>query len=145
MNAKVIWTIIIVAALVAVIAWAVDVDISGDAELPEVTADVTGGEMPEVNVTGDFEMPDVDADVSGGEMPDVDVDTIDVEVREERATMEVPTDINVETEEETFTYPTVDVESPEEDTQAEDDDLDPDDDEDARENQINANQPRELR
>jgi hypothetical protein len=104
MNMKVVLAVII-AVLIAVIAmWAIDVDVSGDVELPEITADM-------------------DVDAEGGEMPKVDVNTVDVDVREERGSVPVPTDIDVETEEQEFTYPTIDIQEPEENDVAEETDF----------------------
>ena len=103
-GSKIILTAVVVAAIVALATWLIDVDVSGDLEVPEVSADV---------------------DVSGGEMPAVDVNTADIEVQERQAEIEVPSDVNVdvETEEETVNYPTVDVTEPEENDVAEEDDL----------------------
>lgn len=88
----------------------VDVDVSGDVELPAV-------EM----VGGNIELPEIET--SGGEMPAVDVNTADINVEETEKTVEVPTDVNVETEERSVTVPTLDFESPEENTAAEENDL----------------------
>jgi hypothetical protein len=88
----------------------VDVDVSGDMEVPNV--DMVGGNI---------EMPSIET--SGGEMPAVDVNTADVEVGTESRTVDVPTDVNVETEERTIEYPTIDIDTPEENTRAEEDDL----------------------
>ena len=88
----------------------VDVDVSGDMEMPNV-------EM----VGGNIEMPSIET--SGGEMPAVDVNTADVEVGTGSRTVDVPTDVNVETEERTIEYPTIDINTPEENTRAEEDNL----------------------
>lgn len=45
-----------VAVIVAGLAWAIDVDVSGETKLPNVDVDMTEGELPEV----DAEMVDVD-------------------------------------------------------------------------------------
>ena len=99
---KTIIAIIAAVVIALVAAWALDIDVSGDVEMPEVSADV---EMTE------------------GEMPEVDVRTVDIDVEERQGSVPVPTDVNVETEEKTFEYPALDVEKPEENTTAEEDDL----------------------
>jgi len=45
----------------------------------------------DVEQTEEGDMPEVDMQVDGGEMPEFDVDTADVEVGTEEATIEVPT------------------------------------------------------
>lgn len=77
--------------------------------------------LTDVDVSGDMELPQIET--SGGEMPDVDVNTADIQVRERQGSVDVPTDIDVETERRTFTYPDVDIDSPEENTTAEEDNL----------------------
>lgn len=77
-----------VAVVVAGLAWAIDVDVSGDAKLPTVDMEMTEGEMPEVNV-----------------------ETVDVDVQEREAVVEVP-DVSVEMEERTIPYPDVEVTPP---------------------------------
>ncbi len=99
MNTKVIWGVVIAAALVAILFWAVDVD-----------------------VTGDVELPTVDVSATGGELPNVDVETVDIDVVDEDVTVDVPT-IEVNSDEKTFTIPTLEVTSPEENTTAEENDL----------------------
>ncbi len=98
----------------------VDVDVTGDLDVPSV--EMSGGDitMPELE-GGNFDLPNVET--SGGDMPRVDVNTADVDVVEREATVDVPTDVNVETEERTFSIPSLEVTKPEEDTYAEEDDL----------------------
>ncbi|NCC21605.1 MAG: hypothetical protein EOM26_03985 [Alphaproteobacteria bacterium] len=87
--------VIIVIVLIAWAAmWALDIDVSGDAEMPRV-------------------------DVEGGELPETEVDAADIDIEEERGTMTVP-DVDVELQEEEFTYPEVDIEPPADDTATED-------------------------
>ena len=100
MSSKVIVGILIGAVVVLLAVWPIDVD-----------------------VTGDTELPSVDVSTTGGELPAVDVNTADVEVGSEPATIDVPTGVDIETEEETVNVPTIDVEGPEEDTYAEEDNL----------------------
>lgn len=99
-----------VAAVVLVAVWALDVDVSGDAELPRVTSE--------------FE-------VIGGEMPDVDVDTVDVDVNEKHLNVPVPTDVDITTEDKEVPYPSFEVTPLENDGVAEQDDFDDMSDEDA--------------
>ncbi len=94
---RIILGILAVIAIVLLAVWAIDVDVSGDVEMPNV-------------------------EVTGGELPDVDVETVDVDVSMEEKTVELP-DVDVEMEETTITLPDVDVTAPEEDTVAEEDDL----------------------
>ena len=66
-----------VAVIVAGLAWAIDVDVSGETVLPNVDVEMTEGEMPEV-----------------------DVETIDVDVERGEKEITVPyPDVNVEHEE----------------------------------------------
>ena len=101
---KILITIIVAVLIVLGVTWFVDVDTSGDIELPEVAADV---------------------DVSGGELPEVDVDTADIDVGTGTATIDVPSDVDVdvETREQELSYPTIDIESPEENVTPEQDDM----------------------
>jgi len=94
------------AVVVAVLMWAIDVDVTGDVEMPEVVADI---------------------DVQGGKLPDIDVETVDVDIKEKTATVDIPTDVdvNVKTEEKEIPYPTIDITPPEENTTAEEDDIPP--------------------
>ncbi len=63
-----------VAVIVAGLAWAIDVDVSGETKLPNVDVDMTEGELPEVDVEA------VDVDVTRDEKtvtipyPNVDVE-----------------------------------------------------------------------
>lgn len=97
---KIITGIVIGVVVIFALVTMIDVDMSGDLRTPNV--EMTGG---------DIDLPEIET--SGGEMPNMDVNTADVEVERERATVDVPTDIDVETEERTMSYPTLDYESPE--------------------------------
>lgn len=123
---KIVITAIVVAVLAFLVAWAIDIDVTGDVELPEVTNNLAleGGELPNVEVTGDVKMPEVTGgvDVEGGNMPDVDVETVDIDVEQEPMTIETP-DIDVDMKERTISVPTLSIDKPEEDTEAEEDDL----------------------
>lgn len=99
-GSKLLLTGVCCAAVALAIAWAVDVDVTGDVELPEVTADIRGGEMPRV-----------------------DVNTVDIDVSEGTATVPYPSDIEVETSEAEVPFPKIEVTPPEEDTYAEENDL----------------------
>lgn len=108
-TGKIITAGIVGAVAVFALVTLVDVDVSGDLEVPSV--EMTGG---------DIELPTVET--SGGEMPEVEVDGPSVDVRETNATVDVPTDVNVETEErEVPGIPEVDVTLPEEETEADTD------------------------
>lgn len=96
---RIIIGILAVVAIVLLAVWAVDVDVTGDVELPEV-----------------------EVSAEGGEMPAVDVNTVEVDATMEEETMTVPT-IEVQEEEVEVPVPNIDVEAPEEDTIAEEDDL----------------------
>lgn len=79
----------------------------------------------DVDVSGDLELPAVEARVEGGEMPAVDVNTADIDVQERQANVPYPSDVDVdvETNEASIPYPSIDVTKPEEDVRAEEDDL----------------------
>ncbi len=103
MNSKVILGAIVAVLIAAAAFWAIDVDVTGDVELPEIVADV---------------------DMRGGEMPNVDVNTVDVDVSTEPKTIEVPdVDVDVDTTEMEIQVPEISIDKPEEDTYAEEDDL----------------------
>jgi hypothetical protein len=97
-TGKLITGVAIGAIAVFALVTLLDVDISGETELPSVAMEGGNIELPEI-------------ETSGGEMPNVDVNTADIEVREREATVTVPTD--VETEERDISYPSVDVTLPE--------------------------------
>ena len=109
-TGKIITGVVVGAAAVFALVTLIDVDVSGDLEAPSV-------EM----VGGNIDLPEIES--SGGEMPAVDVNTADIEVREREATVDVPTDVDVETEERTIEYPTLDVETPEENKTPEENNL----------------------
>lgn len=99
----------------------IDVDVTGDVAVPEI--EMSGGDitMPRLE-GGNLDMPNIET--SGGEVPDVDVNTADVEVISREQQVEVPTGVNVETETKTFSVPSVEFTSPEENQYAEENDLD---------------------
>lgn len=64
-----------------------------------------------LNVTGETELPDVDVSVEEGSLPEVEADTADIDIGTETEQVEVPdVDVEVGTEETDVTVPTVDVE-----------------------------------
>jgi uncharacterized lipoprotein len=66
-----------------------------------------------VEKTQEGEMPDVDVSAEGGQLPAYDVETADVDVGTQPATVTVP-DVDVSTEEKTVSVPDVDVNMPHE-------------------------------
>ena len=86
--------------VIAIAAWAIDIDVSGDVELPEV-------------------------EMTGGEMPAVDAEVVDIDVEERQVDVPVP-DVDVNMEEEQVNVPVITTDAPEENTVAEEDDLDGD-------------------
>jgi hypothetical protein len=93
----VIGVVILAAVVVAAIAMNL-INVKGEVKLPEVSADVKGGELPEVNVEKGA-LPDVDVDVKGGELPEVETPDVDVNVEEKPLTIPVP-DVEITTPEE---------------------------------------------
>ncbi|QDV63540.1 hypothetical protein [Crateriforma conspicua] len=69
----------------------------------------------DVDQTQPGEMPDVDVDMEPGTMPEFDVETADVDVSMEKQPVDVPTDIDIETEEQMIETPDVDIDLPDED------------------------------
>jgi hypothetical protein len=67
----------------------------------------------QVEQTEEGEMPEITAE--GGNLPEYDVDAAEVEIGTEPATVEVPTDIDVTTEEREISVPDVDVNPPADD------------------------------
>ncbi|GHA75752.1 hypothetical protein [Cognatilysobacter bugurensis] len=68
-----------------------------------------------VEKTQDGELPDVDVNAQGGELPAYDVETADVDVGTEPATVSVPdVDVDVGSEQKTVEVPDVDVNMPQE-------------------------------
>ena len=96
-TGKIITGVVLGAAAIFVLVTMIDVDVSGDVEVPSV-------EM----VGGNIELPEIET--SGGELPRVDANVADVDVETEEKTITVPTGVSVD--------------SPEEDTYAEENDLD---------------------
>ena len=97
---------------------ACDVEQTNEGQLPDVDVDAEPGQLPEFEQTEEGRLPDVDVDVSEGELPDFDVDAPDVDVGTREEEIDVPTDIDVETEERTITVPDVDVNAPDEEDDA---------------------------
>jgi hypothetical protein len=92
-----------------VIVMGCEVEQTEEGRLPDVDIDAQPGQLPRFEQTREAELPDVDIDVSRGNLPEFDVDAPDIDIgtREER--IEVPTGIDVETEERTITVPDVDI------------------------------------
>lgn len=109
-SGKIITAAAFVALVVVIGVSLIDVDVDGEFEVP--TAELTGGNI---------ELPTIET--SGGNVPAVDVNTADVTIGESTRNVDVPTDIDVKTEERSITYPTIDVDLPEENTTAEENDL----------------------
>jgi uncharacterized lipoprotein len=90
-----------------------EVEQTQEGRLPDVDVDGRAGQLPEFEQTQEAELPEVDVDVAeGGQLPRFDVEGPDVDVgtREER--VDVPTGIEVETEERSVTVPDIDVNPP---------------------------------
>lgn len=109
-TGKIITAGLLGAAAIFALVTLVDVDVTGDVEVPNV-------EM----VGGNIELPEIET--SGGDMPAVDVNTADIDYVERDATVEVPTDVDVKTEEKSIPVPSFEITTPEEDTTAEENDL----------------------
>jgi hypothetical protein len=109
-TGKIVTAGLLGAAAIFALVTLVDVDVSGDLEMPNI-------EMS----AGDIELPSVET--SGGEMPAVDVNTAEINYVDREATVSVPTDVNVQTEEKTISVPSFEYTSPEENTIAEENDL----------------------
>ncbi len=88
----------------------IDVDVTGDVEVPSI--EMSGG---------DIELPEIET--SAGNMPAVDVNTADVDFGTTQKQIEVPTDIDVQTESRSVTVPTMEFTAPEENKYAEENDL----------------------
>ncbi|MFD1341106.1 hypothetical protein [Litorisediminicola beolgyonensis] len=66
--------------------------------------------MIDVDVTQEAELPDVDVSVEGGQMPEVDADVGSIEVGTETEQVTVPdVDVSVESEEVDVEVPSIDV------------------------------------
>jgi hypothetical protein len=109
-TGKIITAGVIGAAAIFALVTLVDVDVSGDLEVPAV-------EM----VGGNIELPTIET--SGGEMPAVDVNTADIDYVEREATVTVPTDVDVKTEQKSIPVPSFEFTTPEENKVAEENDL----------------------
>ena len=64
----------------------------------------------QVDQTEEGEMPEITAE--GGNLPEYDVDPAEIEIGTEPATVDVPTDVDVTTEEREVELPDVDVNPP---------------------------------
>lgn len=100
---------IVVAGLGAAALYLVDVDQTKEARLPSVDVQVTEGQMPAF----DAEVADVKV---GSADVEVDVPTVGVETK--TVEIEVPVDVNTDTESKTLEVPTLDIERPEVDDPA---------------------------
>lgn len=109
-TGKIIAGVAVGAVAIFALVTLVDVDVSGDLEVPKVEL-----------VGGNIDLPSIET--SGGETPSVDVNTADVTVGEKELKVDVPTDVEVKTEERSISYPTIDIDTPEENKTAEEDDL----------------------
>ena len=94
---------------------ACEVEQTDEGRLPDIDVDAEPGRLPQFEQTQEGELPDVDVDVSGGDLPDFDVDAPDIDVGTREEQIDVPTGIDVETEERTITVPDVDVNTGDED------------------------------
>lgn len=65
----------------------------------------------DVDVDDAGELPSVSIDAEGGELPEVDVDVADVDVGMKETKVKVP-DVDVEMEETTVKLPTIDIDQP---------------------------------
>lgn len=73
-----------------------------------------------VEKTQEGELPEVDVNAQSGQLPEYEVETADVDVGTQPATVEVPNvDVDVNTREATIPVPDVDVDMPEENDAAE--------------------------
>ncbi|NND61067.1 MAG: hypothetical protein HKN49_12450, partial [Gammaproteobacteria bacterium] len=95
-----------------------DIDQTQEGDLPDVDLRADAGELPEYELvkTEEGRMPDVDVDVEGGQLPHYDIDGPEVTMGEKEVTVDVPdVDVDVDTERESFTVPTIDVDLPDDD------------------------------
>jgi hypothetical protein len=97
---------------------ACEVEQTDEGRLPDVDVDAEPGQLPEFEQTQEAELPDVDVDVSEGDLPNFDVDAPDVDIDTREEEIDVPTGIDVETEERTITVPDIDVNAPDEEDDA---------------------------
>lgn len=71
--------------------------------------------MVDVDQTQEAALPDVDIDVEGGQLPEFDAEVGSISVGETDVEVEVP-DVEITTNTETVTVPTLNIEAPEDDT-----------------------------
>lgn len=71
--------------------------------------------MVDVDQTQEAALPDVDIDVEGGQLPEFDAEVGSINVGETDVEVEVP-DVEITTNTETVTVPTLNIEAPEDDT-----------------------------
>ncbi|MEO9865777.1 MAG: hypothetical protein ABJO29_08915 [Yoonia sp.] len=71
--------------------------------------------MVDVDQTQEAALPDVDIDVEGGQLPEFDAEFGSINVGETDVEVEVP-DVEITTNTETVTVPTLNIEAPEDDT-----------------------------
>jgi len=69
--------------------------------------------LVDVDQTEDGSLPDVNVDVESGSLPEYDAEVGEINVGEEEVEVEVP-DVEITTETETMTVPTLDVVTPDE-------------------------------
>ena len=87
-----------------------DVEQTQEGELPDINVDADSGQLPEFEQTQEAEAPDVDVDVAdGGQLPEYDIDAPDIDVGTREEQVDVPTGVDVETEERSVTVPDVDI------------------------------------
>ena len=91
---------------------ACDIEQTQEGALPDVDVDAEPGQLPEFEQTQEGRLPDIDVDASGGQLPRYDVEGPDVDVGTEQREVEVPTGVDIETEERTITTPDIDVDLP---------------------------------
>ncbi len=71
--------------------------------------------MVDVDQTQEAALPDVDIDVEGGQLPEFDAEVGSISVGETDVEVEVP-DVEITTNTETVTVPTLNIEAPGDDT-----------------------------
>jgi hypothetical protein len=107
-----------VAASGLVLLGACDIEQTQEGALPDIDVDAEPGQLPEFEQTQEGRLPDVDVDASGGRLPEYDVEGPDVDIGTEEREVDVPTGVDIETEERTITTPDIDVDLPDGDDNA---------------------------
>lgn len=101
-----------------------EVEKTEDGEMPSVDVDGSAGQLPqydvEVRQTQQGRLPDVDVDVDGGKLPEYKVEGPEVTIGTQEKTVEVPTDVDIQTEEKSITVPDIDVDLPGDDDESQD-------------------------